>query len=301
MSYVCRTCSRVNPPEALFCYYDGVALASHHQGGPVAAGAKPFPTPFVFPSGRRCNNFDELVRACDDEWGAAQDLLGQGFFESFLGGLGRADLAFAARQAAKEADHDRRLDQFLNKLPVSDREGPKLFVHPPEINLGTVAGERRFVVRLQNQGGGLLTGTIAGDDTKWLAFGDAPGTPPKTFPWRPESDIAVHVVGKHLRAGNKPAEGRIVIETNGGTAVVVVRAEKPVQPFPEGVLAGAKLPREIAAKAKLKPREAAALFESGAVQRWYEANGWSYPVQGPSSSGIGAIQQFHHAPGLLPP
>jgi hypothetical protein len=301
MSYVCRTCSRVNPPEALFCYFDGVALASHYQGGPVAAGAKPFPTPFVFPSGRQCNNFDELVRACDDEWGAAQELLGKGFFESFLGGLGRVDLAFAARQAAKEADHDRGLDQFLNKLPVSNREGPKLFVHPPEINLGTVAGERRFVVRLQNQGGGLLTGTIAGDDTKWLAFGDAPGTPQKIFQCRHDSDIAVHVVGKHLRAGNKPVEGRILIETNGGTAVVVVRGEKPVQPFPEGVLAGAKLPREIAAKAKVKPREAAALFENGAVQAWYEANGWTYPVQGPSSSGIGAIQQFYEALGLVQP
>jgi hypothetical protein len=301
MSHVCRTCSRVNPPEALFCYYDGVALASHHQGGPVAAGAKPFPSPFVLPSGRQCRNFDELVRGCDDEWAAAQELLTKGFFESFLGGLGRVDLAFAARQAAKEADHDRALDQFLNKLPVSDREGAKLFVHPTEINLGTVLGERRFVVRLQNQGSGLLTGTIAGDDTKWLAFGDAPGTPQKIFQCRHDSDMAVHVVGKHLRAGNKPVEGRIVIETNGGTAVVTVRAEKQVQPFPDGVLAGAKLPREIAAKAKAKPKEAAALFENGAVQAWYEANGWSYPVQGPSSSGLGAIQQFYEALGLVQP
>src|SRR5436309_2585735 len=106
MSHVCRTCSRVNPAEALFCYFDGVALDSHHRGGPVAAGAKPFPTPFVFPSGRQCRNFDELVRACDDEWAEAQESLRQGFFEGFLGGLGRADLAVAARQSAKEADRE---------------------------------------------------------------------------------------------------------------------------------------------------------------------------------------------------
>jgi hypothetical protein len=299
MSHVCRTCSRVNPADALFCYFDGVALDSHHRGGPVAVGAKPFPTPFVFPSGRQCRNFNELVRLADLQWEEAQDLLRQGYFESFLGGLGRSDLALAARQAAKEADRERSLDGFLNKLPVSDRDGPKLVVQPLEINLGEVTGERRFVVRIKNEGGGLLAGSVTGDDTKWLAFGDAPGKPQKIFQCRHDVEMAVHVVGKHLRAGNKPVEGRILVETNGGVALVVVRGEKPVQAFPEGVLVGAKLPREIAAKAKAHPKEAARLFESGAVEKWYETNGWSYPVQGPSSSGLGAIQQFFEALGLV--
>src|SRR5205823_2563462 len=135
MSHTCRTCSRVNPADASFCYYDGVALDSHHQGGPVAAGAKPFPTPFVFPNGRQCRNFADLVRACDADWEASQELLRQGFFESFLGGLGRVDLAMAARQAAKEVDRERGLDQFLSKLPA-DREEPKLAAEPLEIDLG---------------------------------------------------------------------------------------------------------------------------------------------------------------------
>ena len=88
MTHVCRNCSRVNPPDTHFCYFDGVALDLMHQGGPVAAGAKPFPTPFVFPSGQQCGNFDELARTCDADWDAAQNLLHDGFFESFLGGLG---------------------------------------------------------------------------------------------------------------------------------------------------------------------------------------------------------------------
>jgi hypothetical protein len=300
MSHVCRTCSRVNPADALFCYFDGVALDSHHLGGPVAAGGKLFPTPFVFPSGRQCRNFDELVRVADEDWPAAQEVLRDGFFESFLGSIGRADLALAARQAVKEADRDRGLDQFLNKLPAGNREGPKVRVEPLEINLGQLTGERRFTVRLENAGGGLLTGSVAGDGTKWLAFGDAPGTPQKFFQCRGDCELAVHVVGKNLRAGGSPVEGRIVVETNGGTATVLVRAEKPVQAFPDGALAGAKTPREIAAKAKANPKEAARLFEKGAVQAWYEANGWTYPVQGPSSSGLGAIQQFYEALGLVP-
>jgi hypothetical protein len=301
MAHVCRTCSRVNPLEALFCYYDGVALDRHHLGGPIAVGAKPFPTPFVFPSGRECHNFDDLARACDADWNGARELLQQGYLESFLGGLGRADLALAARQAAKESDPDRGLDQFLGKLPASGREGAKLVVQPLEINLGEVSGERRFVIRLDNQGGGILTGSVSGDETPWLAFGDAPGSPRKIFQCRNDHEIAVHVVSKNLRASNKPIDGRILIESNGGAALVMVHLEKPVQPFPEGVLAGAKLPREIAAKAKAHPKEAAALFEKGAIKAWYEANGWTYPVQGPSSSGLGAIQQFFEALGLVQP
>ena len=301
MLHVCRRCSRINPPEAHFCFFDGIALDAQHRNGPVAAGAKAFPAPFVFATGRRGRNFDELLQACDSDWNAAQTLLKQGHFESFLGGLGRADLAMAARQAAKEADRERGLDQFLNKLPAGNREPAKLSVLPLEINLGQLTGERRFMLNLSNQGGGLLYGTVAADETNWLAFGDAPGTPRKLFQCRYDQEIAVHAGGKNLRAGNKPVEGRILVESNGGTALILVRAEKPVQPFPDGVLAGARLPREIAARAKAYPKEAAPLFEQGAVKGWYEANGWTYPVQGPSSSGLGGIQQFFEALGLVQP
>jgi hypothetical protein len=57
----------------------------------------------------------------------------------------------------------------------------------------------------------------------------------------------------------------------------------------------------VAEKAKGAPKEAAKLFEKGDVARWYEENGWKYPVQGPASSGLGAVQQFFEALGLTPP
>src|SRR5262249_30940631 len=42
-------------------------------------------------------------------------------------------------------------------------------------------------------------------------------------------------------------------------------------------------------------------FEQGAVERWYEDNGWTYPVQGPAASGISGVQQFFEALGLTTP
>ena len=113
--------------------------------------------------------------------------------------------------------------------------------------------------------------------------------------------LNVKVVPDRLRAGNKPLEGTLVVETNGGTFTIKVRAEVPVKPFPPGVLGGAKSPRQVAEKAKANPKDAAALFENGDVAAWYKDNGWTYPVQGPSASGIGAVQQFFEALGLTPP
>ncbi len=83
--------------------------------------------------------------------------------------------------------------------------------------------------------------------------------------------------------------------------MIVVRTDVPVQPFSDGVLAGALSPRQVAEKAKANPKGAAPLFERGAIADWYENNGWIYPVQGPASSGLGAIQQFFEALGLVKP
>src|SRR5881398_3124693 len=118
MSQVCSKCSHVNPPEASYCYYDGAVLDGHGvRGGPVNAGSVPFPSPFVFPNGQQCRNFDQLAMACQQSWPAAVDLLRQGFLGSFLGGIGRVDLAMAAQEAAHFPDIDRGLDQLLDKLP----------------------------------------------------------------------------------------------------------------------------------------------------------------------------------------
>src|SRR5437763_843055 len=116
MSLVCAQCSRVNPPEAAYCYHDGAALPGR-AGGPINPGSAPFGNPLVFPNGTACRNFDQLAMTCQQNWSAALDLLKQGFLASFFGGLGRVDLAIAAQEAAKFPDLDRGLDQLLAKIP----------------------------------------------------------------------------------------------------------------------------------------------------------------------------------------
>jgi hypothetical protein len=304
MAQTCSKCSRINPADAAYCYFDGNVLAGHARAGaPVAGGNQPFHNPFTFPSGRGCRNYDELAIACQSEWDAAKELLQQGYLEGFLGGLGRSDLALAAREAARFPDRDRGLDQFLAKLPSNALTPPKLRLDPQEVNLGTVkvGDDQHFDLNLENQGMRLLYGSVSSDGCPWLTVGEGAGAPEKLFQFGGHSTIPVHVRGKQLRAGNKPLEGRLVVESNGGTFTIHVRLEVPVKPFKDGVLAGAKSPRQVAEKAKANPKEAAPLFEKGVVARWYEENGWTYPVQGPSASGLGAVQQFFEALGLTPP
>src|SRR5438477_5389308 len=91
MSHTCTKCSRVNPEEAVYCFFDGIPLDGRGRaGGPIAVGAQVFPNPFVFPSSRTCRNFDELALACQEEWTAARNLFQEGFLGSFFFGLGRA-------------------------------------------------------------------------------------------------------------------------------------------------------------------------------------------------------------------
>ncbi|HZY86592.1 MAG TPA: hypothetical protein VFE78_17290 [Gemmataceae bacterium] len=303
MVQTCIKCSRANPADAVYCYFDGFVLSAHgRNGGPVAVGAQAFASPFVFPGGRTCRSFDELALACQEEWAAARDLLRDGYLERFFGGLGRVDLARAAQEAARFPDADRGLDQLLTKLPGDVLEEPKLRVEPQSVSLGVlkVGEERRFDLHLENAGMRLLYGSVSCADNVWLALGEAPGSSEKLFQFGHESVIPVHVRGDRLRANNKPVEARLLVESNGGAATVVVRAEVPVKPFPAGALGGAKSPRQVAEKAKAAPKEAALLFEDGSVERWYKDNGWTYPVQGPASSGLAAVQQFFEALGLTP-
>lgn len=298
MSLVCAQCSRVNPPEAAYCYHDGAALAGR-AGGPINAGVAPFPNQFVFPDGHACRNFDQLALACQQNWAAAISLLQQGFLGSFFGGMGRVDLAMAAQEAAKFPDLDRGLDQLLAKLPSQALQGPKLQAEPSEINLGQVkiGEDRNTELHLTNLGMRLLYGTVT-SDCEWLALGEGAGHVEKMFQFGADATIPVHVRGQHLRAGAKPLEGHLIVDSNGGTISVTVKADVPVAPYPGGMFDGATTPRLVCDKAKAKPKDAAPFFEHGDVARWYKSNGWKYPVQGPIMPGTGSIQQFFEALGV---
>ncbi len=318
MPLTCTKCSRCNPDEAAYCYFDGNVLTvrQHHAGDRMHTGLRPFPVPLVFPSGQACHKFDQLVRVCQANWPIAVGFLRQGFLENFLGGLGRIDLAQAAREAARVADGDRGLDFLLAKIPSQVFKPARLSVENREINFGQApsplplspaAGERgwgegvgdsrRLELNLTNEGMGLLYGTVT-SDCLWLTLGDAATLSQKIFQFSTELAIPLHVRGQYLRASSKPQEGCLLIESNGGSATVVVRIKVPVKPFTHGVLAGAVSPRQIVDKTKAAPAGAAILFENGSVANWYQQNGWFYPVQAPAASGIDAVLQFFKALGL---
>lgn len=300
MPLTCSKCSRVNPTDAQYCYFDGMVLLAHAaQSGPLNMGVQPFPTPFVFPAGRVCRNFDQLALACQEEWASALTLIQNGDLANFLGSIGRSDLARIARECTRAPNRDRGLDAFLAKLPSGVLLPPTLFVEPRDLNLGElrISEDRKVNLVLSNRGMRLLYGTITCKDV-WLSLGDSAGTQQKLFQFEHEWNLPIFVRGKRLSANPKPLEAELVIESNGGAVSVMVRTTVRVKPFPEGALAGAVSPRQLAEKAKEQPKQAAIFFENGAVARWYAENGWHYPVQGPSSTGLGAIQQYYEAHGL---
>ena len=243
---LCKRCQRANPREAAYCYHDGMVLDSHVRGDVPAdgsamnIGARPFTIPFVLASGRQCHNFFELAVACYEDPAAAFDLLRQGHLEAFLAGQGRSDLAQAARTAAGATDQTRGLDDFLGRLPAAALMPAKLRVEPKTYDLGTLrpGEDRRFELTLHNDGMRLLYGS-ASCDVPWLSLGDKAALPSKVFEFTKQTVLPIHVLGRQLRARDKPQVAEVQIESNGGKAAITVRVYVPVKPFAEGVLSGA--------------------------------------------------------------
>src|SRR5262249_144760 len=157
---------------------------------------------------------------------------------------------------------------------------------PTELNLGAMKpGEDRAIdLRLENKGMRLIYGSVA-SDALWLAVGDKGNANQKLFQFGDALTIPVKIRGKHVHPRNKLQQAKLTIETNAGKIDAYVKMDVPVKAYPDGIFAGAKSPRQVAEKAKEKAKEAAVLFESGAMAKWYRDNNWTYPVQGPAASG----------------
>ena len=307
MPTTCKHCRRANPRQAAYCYHDGTALDGHGDSSSIDVGSRPFTVPFVFPTGRSCRNFNQLAVACRENPSVALTVLAKGHLETFLGAQGRTDLAEAAHTArgaaARTANGERALDDFLGRLPAPALLPPLLRVEPAVIDLGTMkpGEDRSCELVLQNKGMRLLYGAASCDGCPWLSLGDGPQRQRLLFQFSDRVVIALRIQGSALRAFRDPQQVEVRLESNGGKATVVVRVQVPVRPFPEGALVGVLSPRELASKARDVPKEAAALIESGAVARWYAVNGWTYPVAGPNATGMAAVQQLFEALGLVKP
>lgn len=262
------------------------------------------PAAFVFPSGRRCQTLDDLVRGCAAEWEQARTLLQQGAFHNFLSGIGRHDLVRACTEALRVDDADLALDQLLGKLSASARPAPRLEVTPRRLLLGTLHAGTASTVKLmvRNQGEGMLIGTLSvieGDS--WLgAKPQAEHGPAIAIKTTREQEITLDVDTSGLTPPGRYV-GRLRLISNGGVAEVPVQLDLEPAPLLDEAFQQARHPRELAELMRAHPDLAATLLESGAVAEWFARNGWRYPVSGPLAEGGGAVQQLLEALGMARP
>jgi hypothetical protein len=294
----CPRCKRANPELAVYCYYDGFELRA-----PTDGAAFRMPAEFAFPSGRRCQTYDAFAQGCQEEWAAARDLLHQGAFGKFFTSCGRADLVRAAQDANAQGSPDAALATFLASLPGVRTQTPRLDINPRRLLLGHVlAGEtRKIPVTITNAGQGSLQGTASiseGQDLVSLTDGkpvfeldvDAPR----------QQQLTLYLNTRGLPA-NQSHGAKLTVVTNGGVAEVPLRLELVARPFTGTPFQGVKAQRELAERMRSQPKAAVPLLESGEVKRWFETNGWTYPVAGPDVRGVAAVQQFFEALGLSKP
>jgi hypothetical protein len=295
----CPRCQRTNPGDAAFCYFDGALLKSGSGNGTTAYQ---LPHEFIFPTGRRCQTYDELAAGCQEEWAAARELLRQGVFRQFFTSIGRMDLARACQESMGQASPDIGLTQLVSSLPVTTVKGPKLDLQPRRLNLGSLfAGETRQVpLKISNQGQGMLQGTVAvTEGGEWLKVG-AGSNGQQAVQTAREQQIAVQVDTRGLAAGQTYG-GKLTVVTNGGVVEVPARLDLSPHPFHKAPFLGARAPREMAERMRSNPKGAVTLLESGELSRWFSGNGWKYPVAGAVAKGVAGVQQFFEAMGLSKP
>lgn len=300
MVQTCPRCQRVNPQEAVYCYFDGIVL---QQGAAGVLSPGQLPREFVFPSGRRCRSFDELVQGCQYEWEDARNLLHNGDFARYFAQLGRHDLARTARENQAQPDLDIALHAFLSELPASQIQGPRLDLNPRRLTLGGVRpGEQRQIpLTITNQGKGLLQGKIkVSEGAAWLRIVGANGAAEHAVKTARSEQLTLHIDARGLTAP-QTYSAKLTVITNGGIAEVAVRLDVVSMPFALAPFQGAASPRQIAERMRTNPKQAVPLLENGEIARWFKANGWTYPISGQPAKGVAAVQQFFECMGLSKP
>jgi hypothetical protein len=260
----CPRCQRANPADAVYCHHDGMALRVPEGGKAVGA----LPHEFVFSSGRRCRTYDELVQGCHYEWEDARVLLKQGVFTKYMANIGRMDLVRAAKEAQANPDPDIALHAFVSALPVAQVQG-------------------------------LLQGKLTLVGGNWLRLADDGADGECSLKTAREQQVRLRVETRGLAP--KTYGGKLTVITNGGIAEVPVKLDVGALPFPRAPFQGAASARALAERMRQQPKQAVPLLENGEIARWFAANGWTYPVQGPTAKGVAAVQQFFEGLGLSKP
>ncbi|MGH7224298.1 MAG: hypothetical protein ACRELF_13790, partial [Gemmataceae bacterium] len=227
---LCPRCQRANPREAVFCYFDGVVL---RQGAAGVVLPGQLPQEFVFPSGRRCKTFDDLVVGCQYEWEDARRLLCNGDFSRYFAQIGRHDLARTAQENQSQPDADIALHGFLGQLPASQIQGPRLDLNPRRVVLGGIrpGEQRRLALIATNVGTGLLQGKITvSEGGQWLKIAENGNPAEYALKTAKSQSVQLCVDARGLTAPHTYS-GKLTVITNGGIAEVSVRVDVGAVPF----------------------------------------------------------------------
>jgi hypothetical protein len=258
---------------------------------------------FIFPSGRRCKTFDDLVQGCQYEWEDARNLLRKGDFTRYFAQIGRHDLARIAGENQANPDPDIGLHTFLDQLPASQIQGPRLDLNPRRLMIGGLrAGDQRQIsLTVLNQGKGLLQGKLTvSEGGEWLKISGGGNATECNLKTAKDQRIQLQVDTLGLTAP-QTYSGKLTVITNGGISEVAVRLDVTSIPFAQAPFQGAATPRQIAERMRANPKQAVPLLENGDIAEWFKLNGWTYPVSAPSARGIAAVQQFFEGMGLSKP
>ncbi len=227
----------------------------------------------------------------------------RGEFARFFTACNRVDLVRAANDAKAQANPDIGLTTFLTALPGTRTATPKVDLNPRRILLGkiVVGDTKTLPLTITNQGQGMLQGTITiSEGQDWLTLGTKPGVHEVEISTAREQAFKLTVNTKGQAAGQSYG-ARLTVVTNGGVVEVPLRMDLTAQPYAKAPFQGVTAQREMAEKMRAAPKAAVPVLESGDVQRWFELNGWLYPVRGTPIKGVAGVQQFFEGMGVSKP
>ena len=211
MAIKCPKCGSANPDNARYCWNDGTALATQ-------TGFHPF----RFRGGAAAASLMELGAQVDKNWDDGKYHLYRGDFANWLSGIGRGDLASAARDiASQEQDEDIGLEKFLQSFGPDAPPSPQLVVNIPSINFGRVdvecipKGKYTKTLNISNAGRGHLYGT-AKSTQAWLQID--------------KTDFSDNHITITATAVSPARRANIIIQSNGGTETISVTIN-PVHPW----------------------------------------------------------------------
>ena len=201
---LCPRCQRANPGDAIYCWFDGAVLNQAAALGGLSPSQ--LPLEFVFPSGRRCRTYDELVEGCHADWQDARDLLHKGDFGRYLARIGRMDLVRAARKLRRGQTPDIALQNFLSSLPGSQIQGlgpPPTSTRPASCLVRCAGGQRHAHVTVSNKGKGLLQGKIrVTEGEQWLKIEGVDGERELPLKTTRDQDVTLRIQSSGLPASD---------------------------------------------------------------------------------------------------